>query len=136
MQGRQQRVEARKAKGLAKIAAKESSGFWSAEAVQARQNTLGGALDMGGELLGSILGSDETAAEEWNEGGYSEAAAFEGAYPDEFADEMGQVIPFDGGQSEEEGYPWSWIAAGAGAGLVGLYMVTRSPKKRKRKGRR
>jgi len=129
MQARQGRVDARKARGLARIEAKSESGFWSPEAVQSRQSTLGGIVDVGGDLLGGILGSGDTAEQAWDEAGYSDAAAFDAAYPDEYMDEMGEVIPFGGGNSDEDEYPWGWIAAAGGVGLVAVYMMSRTTKR-------
>jgi hypothetical protein len=94
---------------------------------------------MGGDLLGGILGggSDDSAVA-WDEAGYSSAAGFEAAYPDEYADEMGEVIPF-GGEVDDEAPIWPWLAAGGGAALLGLYMWSnRTTKKgdRRRTARR
>ena len=131
MSARQQRVEARKAKGLAKIAAKSESGYWSPEGIEARQSTLQGAISAGGDILGGILGDGGSAEDAWDEAGYSDAAAFEGAYPDEAAtlgefDEYGNLIEFptgdpDQGEDEPMEIPWVWIGAG-GAALVGGYL--------------
>jgi hypothetical protein len=82
---------------------------------------------MGGEILGGLLGSGESEAEAWDQAGYSEAAGFEEAYPDEYEDEMGEVIKLD--VPESQGLSWPIMAAIGGAGLVGLYMVTKTTKK-------
>jgi hypothetical protein len=122
---RQLRVDARKAKGIAKIAAKGESGYWSPEGIAARQETLGGLIETGGDVLGGLLGGgagDESSVA-WDEAGYSEAAAFEGAYPDEYADEMGELIDLPP-PDEEMDIPWAWVAAAGGLGLVGIYMFT------------
>lgn len=127
-QARQLRVEARKEKGLAKIAAKGESGYWSPEGIAARQETLGSAIEMGGGLLGDLLGGGGSDEEAWDEAGYSEAAAFEGAYPDEYADEMGELIEMPG--MDEMEIPWAWVAAAGGAGLVGIYLYSRRTTKK------
>lgn len=127
MQARQQRVEARKAKGLAKIAAKSESGYWSPEGIAARQETLGGIVEMGGDLLGGILGGG-SEEQLWDDAGYSDAAAFESAYPDEYEAEMGELIELPEPEEEME-VPWAWVAVAGGAGLVGVYMYSRRQKR-------
>jgi len=50
------RIDARKQVGMARIQAKQDSGYWSPEAVAARQSTLSNIVDTGGGLLGGLLG--------------------------------------------------------------------------------
>jgi len=121
------RIDARKSVRLAKVTAKSDAGYWSPEAVEARQGTLGSLIETGGGILGGLLGGDM--------GGGYEDPAMDSGYGDYGLDMGGAEIspaepeyyPTDPTTGEvvdlyddmdEEGMNW-WMWAGVGSVALG-----------------
>ena len=123
------RIDARKSVRMAKVQAKQDSGYWSPEAVEARQGTIGSLIETGGGILGGILGggagemgglSEMDSFGALSDGGFTDAA--EMTYPTESysldEESGGEVVDLYDGYDDEAGPNWLLIG-GIGAAAAG-----------------
>jgi hypothetical protein len=113
---------------MARIQAKQDSGFWSPEAVAARQSTLSNIVDTGGGILGGLLGGGAEQEEvfDYISEGFAPATDDVGFEMQEYAlDEYGND-PETVEYIDDDAPNYALYAVGAAAaGLAGWYVWKR-----------